>query len=614
MGILRRKDLYGPVFFLLQLSAMKITTKFIGSSALLILLTAIFSGSGFVIKQRSAWRLNQVYTQTQAVSNNVVALKIALQDQSTALNRWSVLGEKQEARDNYEEAKARFVTALDQLETLIPPEKALAHLRLDGIRQQQRYLETLATRLENADRDQTSDQASAEAVIRSLQLFASNTNVHVQALLENANSQSLLAHGQQRSNRQRIALLDIMSFSAVLLLLLAQFCGLLRPVMRSLRALEAGVSNIDGKNPTPIALSQRGTGDEIQALALAFNDMSERLKTSYQELEHRVIERTASLDLTNHALRQEIEDRQKTEDQLSETLQQLQETQLQLLQTEKMSSLNKLVAGVAHEINNPVSFIKGNLEPAEQYTNSLLRLIEHYQAEYPEASQELQQVAKDADLSFIQSDFPSLLASIRNGVERITTIVRSLQTFSHLDESETKAVDLHEGLDSALLILSAQLTDTATRPKITVVKQYGNLPKVYCYPSQLNQVFMGLLTNAIDAINNRDRGASHLSVPISVPTITICTQAQGGCVHISIADNGIGMTADQITQIFDPFFTTKTVGEGVGLGLSMSYQIVKNNHQGSIKCTSEPGKGTTFSLIIPLSLKIQHSSPLIATA
>lgn len=610
MGILRRKDLYGPVFFLLQLSAMKITTKFIGSSALLILLTAIFSGSGFVIKQRSEWRLNQVHTQTQAVANNVVALKIALQDQSTALNRWSVLGNKEEEHDNYEQAKARFVTALDQLETLIPAEETLARLRLDGIRRQQQYLETLAVRLENADRNQTSNQVIAEAVTRSLQVFASSTNVQVQALLENATSQSLLARDQQLSNRRRIALLDIMSFSAVLLLLLAQFYGLLRPVMRSLRELEAGVSDIDGKNPTPIALPKRGTGDEIQALALAFNNMSERLKVSYQELERRVAERTASLNHTNQALVQEIEDRSKTEDQLQETLQQLQATQLQLLQTEKMSSLNKLVAGVAHEINNPASFIKGNLEPAEQYMNSLLRLIEHYQAEYPEASQELQQIAKDADLPFIQSDFPMLLASIRNGVERITTIVRSLQTFSHLDESETKAVDLHEGLDSALLILSAQLTATSARPKITVVKHYGNLPKVYCYPSQLNQVFMGLLTNAIDAINNRDHQASDPSAP----TITIHTQAQGGCVQISIADNGIGMNADQISQIFDPFFTTKTVGEGVGLGLSMSYQIVKNNHQGSIKCASEPGKGTTFSMTIPLSLKIQHSSPLLAAA
>lgn len=610
MGILRRKDLYGPVFFLLQLSAMKITTKFIGSSALLILLTAIFSGSGFVIKQRSEWRLNQVHTQTQAVANNVVALKIALQDQSTALNRWSVLGNKEEEHDNYEQAKARFVTALDQLETLIPAEETLARLRLDGIRRQQQYLETLAVRLENADRNQTSNQVIAEAVTRSLQVFASSTNVQVQALLENATSQSILARDQQLSNRRRIALLDIMSFSAVLLLLLAQFYGLLRPVMRSLRELEAGVSDIDGKNPTPIALPKRGTGDEIQALASAFNNMSERLKVSYQELERRVAERTASLNHTNQALVQEIEDRSKTEDQLQETLQQLQATQLQLLQTEKMSSLNKLVAGVAHEINNPASFIKGNLEPAEQYMNSLLRLIEHYQAEYPEASQELQQIAKDADLPFIQSDFPMLLASIRNGVERITTIVRSLQTFSHLDESETKAVDLHEGLDSALLILSAQLTATSARPKITVVKHYGNLPKVYCYPSQLNQVFMGLLTNAIDAINNRDHQASDPSAP----TITIHTQAQGGCVQISIADNGIGMNADQISQIFDPFFTTKTVGEGVGLGLSMSYQIVKNNHQGLIKCASEPGKGTTFSMTIPLSLKIQHSSPLLAAA
>lgn len=231
MGILRRKDLYGPVFFLLQLSTMKITTKFIGSSALLILLTAIFSGSGFVIKQRSEWRLNQVHTQTQAVANNVVALKIALQDQSTALNRWSVLGNKEEEHDNYEQAKARFVTALDQLETLIPAEETLARLRLDGIRRQQQYLETLAVRLENADRNQTSNQVIAEAVTRSLQVFASSTNVQVQALLENATSQSLLARDQQLSNRRRIALLDIMSFSAVLLLLLAQFYGLLRPVM-----------------------------------------------------------------------------------------------------------------------------------------------------------------------------------------------------------------------------------------------------------------------------------------------------------------------------------------------------------------------------------------------
>jgi two-component system, NtrC family, sensor kinase len=295
---------------------------------------------------------------------------------------------------------------------------------------------------------------------------------------------------------------------------------------------------------------------------------------------------------------------QKQTQQLQLTLENLQKTQLQLVQSEKMSSLGELVAGVAHEINNPVNFIHGNLSYLQDYAHSLLAFIRLYQRYYPKAPPEIQAEADEIDLDFLQKDMIKILTSMKMGTDRIRDIVLSLRNFSRMDEADFKQVDIHQGIDSTLLILQHRLKGQSDYPAIEVVKDYGNLPQVECYAGQLNQVFMNILSNAIDALeeNNVKRTVTESKNEpnrIQIRTSAINTQ----WVEIAIADNGVGM-AEQIQQrIFDPFFTTKSVGKGTGMGMSISYQIITAKHGGKLKCFSTPGQGTEFVIQIP----IQHS-------
>lgn len=285
--------------------------------------------------------------------------------------------------------------------------------------------------------------------------------------------------------------------------------------------------------------------------------------------------------------------------QLSLALSELQKTQAQLIQTEKMSSLGQLVAGVAHEINNPVNFIYGNLAHVSQYTQDLLHLIHLLLQQDSSLTPEIQDKAEAIDLNFIMEDLPNMLSSMKLGAERIRGIVLSLRNFSRLDEAEMKPVDIHEGIDNSLLILQHRFKARVKRSEIKVIKEYGNLPLVSCYAGQLNQVFMNILSNAIDALEER---WSIKNSSIENPEIRICTQLlQTNWVAISIADNGSGMTEKVRKQLFDPFFTTKSVGQGTGLGLSISYQIVVEKHGGVLKCSSEPGQGAEFWIEIPMS-------------
>jgi two-component system, NtrC family, sensor kinase len=298
------------------------------------------------------------------------------------------------------------------------------------------------------------------------------------------------------------------------------------------------------------------------------------------------------------ALRQsEMKLRQQTK-QLEQTLEQLRRTQAQLIQSEKMSSLGQLVAGVAHEINNPVNFIHGNLVPASEYVHDLMHLLKDYQRYYPNPVLDLQSKITAIDLDFVLSDLPKLLNSMRTGTERIREIVQSLRTFSRLDEAELKSVDLHLNLDSTLMILQNRFKAKPKRPLIEIVKRYGTLPPVECYAGQLNQVFMNILTNAVDAIE--ECYYSTPTVVLAKPMITIETQATDQTVTIQISDNGSGMTEAVQQRLFDPFFTTKPVGKGTGMGLSISYQIVVEKHGGQLRCISALGEGTTFTLSIPI--------------
>ncbi|MEH2350784.1 MAG: ATP-binding protein [Nostoc sp.] len=281
--------------------------------------------------------------------------------------------------------------------------------------------------------------------------------------------------------------------------------------------------------------------------------------------------------------------------QLENTLRELQTTQVQLVQTEKMSSLGRMVAGLAHEINNPVNFIHGNFNHLNNHVNCLLNLIELYQEKYSESLPTLEDEYGDFNLDFIIEDLPKILSSMRIGTDRIRDIVLSLRNFSRLDQSDKKAVNIHEGIESTLLLLNHRL-----HPKIEIIKKYGNLPPVQCYPAQLNQVFMNILSNGIDALLELDN-----QIQRQIVIKTEVTELE--TVIITFKDNGNGIDSEIQSKIFDPFFTTKPINKGTGLGLAISHQIIEKHH-GNIQLKSELTYGTEFAIEIPIGLPITHKS------
>ena len=312
--------------------------------------------------------------------------------------------------------------------------------------------------------------------------------------------------------------------------------------------------------------------------------------------------------ITEQALKQQNQ-------RLEETLMELKRTQAQLIHAEKMSSLGQMVAGIAHEINNPISFIDGNLVYASDHCDGLLKAIQLYQQEYPQPSDVIQEEIEALDLDFMQADIKKIFESMQVGSQRIIDIVKSCRNFSRLDEATFKNVDIHEGLDSALILLHSRIHSNDYIPDIDVVKDYGELPPIYCFPDQLNQVFFNLLNNAIDALEEAQekRNIKNKNTDNSKNTLRIRTYLHSSLdsdnkICISIADNGVGIPEEIQAKIFDPFFTTKPVGKGTGLGLSMSYQIITNLHHGALGCFSTVGQGTEFVISLPLRLHDDDST------
>ena len=314
------------------------------------------------------------------------------------------------------------------------------------------------------------------------------------------------------------------------------------------------------------------------------------LKKAKEELEMRVEERTAELKFQTQ--------------QLEQALSELKQAQSNLIHSEKMSSLGQLVAGIAHEINNPINFIYGNITHTRQYANSLLELVNLYQEQYPNPLPIVQEKINYVDLEFLRSDLPKILTSMKNGAERIFGIVKSLRIFSRHDEAEMKVADIHEGIDSTLMILQSRLNAKLGLESIQVIKEYGNLPKIECYPGQLNQVFMNIIANAIDALEDDNPSESIAANEANPRSIKISTKLlDTEVVEIRISNNGPEITESVIKQLFNPFFTTKPVGKGMGLGLSIGYQIITVRHQGELECISAPRKGAEFIIKIPIRLQ-----------
>ncbi len=360
--------------------------------------------------------------------------------------------------------------------------------------------------------------------------------------------------------------------------------------------------------PPPYSAEQRAEQqkeelpeDAADTVVLVVRDVTQQRLPTHQQPDQQTQSLAVQVAEHTQALQCSHDNGSQETTELQAVLTELQTVQNHLIQAEKMSSLGHLVAGIAHEINNPVNFIYGNLAHVEEYTENLLTFIQLYAQHYPNPVAAIVEEAETIDLEFLQEDLPKLIRSMKVGTERIRNIVLSLRNFSRIDESEYKATDIHEGINSTLLILQHRLKASPDRPEVEITRNFGDLPLVECYPGQLNQVFMNILANAIDAIEERhlqDIANGNPSAPGAIAISTSIVGTDGA--KIVIADNGLGMSDTIKSQIFQPFFTTKPIGKGTGIGMSISHQIIVEKHGGQLSCSSQLGQGTIFVIQIPI--------------
>ncbi|NES07424.1 MAG: HAMP domain-containing protein [Okeania sp. SIO2F4] len=558
---------------------MKLIAKFLSSSTLCFsIITFLLLGSEVFINKAEI-SVAKSREKTLNSIEKVICLQVALAHQIEALKDYLFLAQNTIDMRRYQRAKLEFTTCLQELDSLMPDVEEIS-----VIQRRHQNIIRLANSLESTFYSVPETQQD----IRALNSFSKDIQLYLKSLAKTTEYRDDITRKKAQQLKQISRLAKYVIIVSIFLVFLVQFKLIFLPVINSIKQLKEGTNKI-GKGELNHRLNLK-TNDEIGELAAGFNQMTIQLAESRQKLGDKLQE----LTLVNHNLNTEIENRNRAEAELQKSL--------GLIQSEKMSSLSQMVAGIAHEINNPVNFIHGNLTHAETYSQELLNLINLYQQHYPNPVPEIEDELEAIELDFLVEDFSKLLTSMRMGTERIIEIVTSLRTFSRLDEADIKKVDIHQGLDGTLLILQHRLKTQNNRPEIRVIKDYGKLPLISCYSGQLNQVFLNILTNAIDALEeqNRTRTLEEIHAYPSQIRIQTFTNTDKTLATIKIADNGCGIPSNVLEKLFNPFFTTKPVGKGTGLGLAIAYQIIKDRHHGKINCYSEPGKGAEFVIEIPV--------------